>query len=115
MLTDSREGGREGEKEGEKQQLDGETIIGCLLDTPNWGPNPQPRDVPDRNRPVTFWFTGYTPTNWATGQGYNNNFYSAVLYIDPKALMFSLPKIVTSVCANHGSELCRDSSPGACS
>ena len=37
-------GRREGEREGEKHQCAGETLIGCLLHAPSWGPGPQPRN-----------------------------------------------------------------------
>ena len=48
-------GGRE--RDGEKHVRD--TLIGCLLHTPNWGLGTQPRHVPRLGiEPVTFWVTG---------------------------------------------------------
>ena len=42
-LFSFREMGREGEREGEKHVCVRDTLAGCLLHTPNWGPGPQPR------------------------------------------------------------------------
>ena len=41
-----REGGSEGERKEEKHLCVTETLLGCLLDAPNWGPGLQPRYVP---------------------------------------------------------------------
>ena len=50
-----RERGREGEREGEKHQWVRETLIGCLLHDPRWGPGPQPWHVS---------LPGTEPSNW---------------------------------------------------
>ena len=51
--------GREGEREGEKHQYVRDISIGCLLHTPNWGPGPQSRHVPQLGiKSATFRFEG---------------------------------------------------------
>ena len=42
-------------------------MCGCLLHTPNWGPDPKPRHVPWLGiEPVTFQFAGWRSIHWAT-------------------------------------------------
>ena len=52
--------GRKGEREGEKHWCERETLISCLLHTPNWGPGLQPRHVPWLGiETTTFWCIGW--------------------------------------------------------
>ena len=38
--------GKGGRRRGDKHVCVRETLVCCLLNTPNWGPGPQPRHVP---------------------------------------------------------------------
>ena len=57
---------RKGEREGEKHPCVRDTLIGCLLWTPNWRPGPQPRHVPWLGiKLVTFGSSGRHSLYWA--------------------------------------------------
>ena len=57
-----RERGKEREREGEKHQCERETIINCLFNKPQPGPNLQPSHTPwQRIEPVNLCFVGGCP------------------------------------------------------
>ena len=62
-----RERGREGEQEGEKHQCVRDSSTSCLSHTPNCGPGPPLRHVPQLGiEPATFQLGGLHLIQWAT-------------------------------------------------
>ena len=73
------------EREGGKKERERETLkCSCLSCTPNWGPFPKPRHLPDwelNRQPL--WFTGLHSIHWATParaeESSNSKFFKKIL------------------------------------